>query len=170
MNLNSRGWNFLGAFICYQLLVTALYFQYVDGLEPCPLCIFQRVVVAVMGIILLLNAIHNPSISSISNRIYQILGLLTAIAGIGISGRHVYLQSLPEGEAPACGAPLDYMMDVLPFMEVLQTVLTGAGECAKISWKFWGISMPGWMLIIFIIAALVFGFRLFKAFQQPKPL
>ncbi|NVK22861.1 MAG: disulfide bond formation protein B [Kangiellaceae bacterium] len=168
MNLNTRGWNFLGAFICYQLIVTALYFQYVDGLDPCPLCIFQRVAVLALGIVLLVNALHNPTIHSLANKIYQILGLLAALVGVGIAGRHVYLQSLPEGEAPACGAPLDLMMDVLPFMEVIQSVLTGSGECAKISWQFWGISMPGWMLIIFIIAALVMLMRLVQAFRRPK--
>ena len=168
MNLNTRGWNFLGAFICYQLLVTALYFQYVDGMDPCPLCIFQRVAVFFLGVVLLINAIHNPKIHSIANKTYQILGLVAALIGISISGRHVYLQSLPEGEVPACGAPLDLMMDVLPFLEVLQTVLTGAGECAKVSWRFLGISMPGWMLIIFIVAALIMLLRLIKSFQRPK--
>ena len=69
MNLNNRGWNFLGAFICYQLIVTALYFQYVDGLEPCPLCMFQRAMVIALGGVLLINAVHNPKINSWANRI-----------------------------------------------------------------------------------------------------
>jgi disulfide bond formation protein DsbB len=169
MNLNNRGWNFLGAFICYQLIVTALYFQYVDGLEPCPLCIFQRVMVVALGAILLLNAIHNPKIHSWANRIYQILAILPAIGGIIIAGRHVYLQHLPEDEVPACGAPLETLMDVLPFTQVIQAVLSGDGECAKISWNFLGLSMPEWMLAIFIVATLVIGFRLFKSFVKPKP-
>ena len=39
------------------------------------------------------------------------------------------------------------MMDVLPLHEVLAKVLTGSGECAKVTWEFVGISMPGWVLI-----------------------
>ncbi|GAA4345031.1 hypothetical protein GCM10023150_05070 [Kangiella taiwanensis] len=125
--------------------------------------------VVALGGVLLINAIHNPKIYSWANRIYQILALLPAIGGIIIAGRHVYLQHLPEDEVPACGAPLDAMMDMLPFMEVIQTVLSGDGECAKVSWNFIGLSMPEWMLVIFIIATLVIGFRLFKSFIQPKP-
>jgi len=125
--------------------------------------------VIALGGVLLINAIHNPQINSWANRIYQILALLPAIGGIIIAGRHVYLQHLPEDEVPACGAPLETMMDMLPFTEVIQTVLSGDGECAKISWSFIGLSMPEWMLVIFIIATSVLVFRLFKSFQQPKP-
>lgn len=169
MNLNNRGWNFLGAFICYQLIITALYFQYVDNLDPCPLCIFQRVLVISLGAILLINAIHNPRIHSWANRIYQILALLPAIGGIIVAGRHVYLQHLPADEVPACGAPLGTLMDYFPLFEVIEKVLAGDGECAKINWNFIGLSMPEWMLVIFITATLVLGFRLFRSFQQPKP-
>lgn len=168
MNLTQRGWSFFGAFLCYQLLVTALYFQYVDGLEPCPLCIFQRVVVAGLGVILLLNAIHNPKRESIWTKIYNIIGIIISLIGVGISGRHVYLQNLPESEVPACGAPLELLMDMLPFSEVLNTVLSGAGECAKISWRLWGLSMPTWMLIIFIVAVVVLSVRVIQSFKAPK--
>ena len=130
---------------------------------------FQRAMVIALGGVLLINAVHNPKINSWANRIYQILALLPAIGGIIIAGRHVYLQHLPEDEVPACGAPLETMMDMLPFTEVIQTVLSGDGECAKISWSFIGLSMPEWMLVIFIIATSVLVFRLFKSFQQPKP-
>src|SRR5262249_30579467 len=37
--------------VCAGLIAYALYLQYVDGLEPCPLCVFQRVVVIAMGIV-----------------------------------------------------------------------------------------------------------------------
>jgi disulfide bond formation protein DsbB len=31
--------------------------------------------------------------------------------------------------------------------DVLRKVLTGSGECARITWRFLGLSMPGWVLI-----------------------
>lgn len=168
MNLNTRPLNFLGAFICYQLIVTALYFQYAEYMDPCPLCIFQRVAVISLGAVLLINAIFNPIIQSWFNRILQILGLFWAIAGIVVAGKHVYIQNLPLDEIPECGAPLDMLMDVMPFFEVIQQVLTGDGKCAEINWDWLGISMPGWMLIIFIIATLVMLVRLVQSFQKPK--
>jgi disulfide bond formation protein DsbB len=54
---------------------------------------------------------------------------------------------------PACGASLDFMLKVFALTDVLVKVLTGSGECAKITWRFLGLSMPGWVLI----AALALG-------------
>ena len=48
---------------------------------------------------------------------------------------------------PACGASLDYMLDVFPLTDVLRKVLTGSGECAKLQWSLMGVSMPGWVLL-----------------------
>jgi disulfide bond formation protein DsbB len=61
--------------------------------------------------------------------------------------RHLYIQSLPEGSIPACGASLDFMLKVFSLSEVLVKVLTGSGECAKVTWQFLGLAMPGWVLI-----------------------
>jgi disulfide bond formation protein DsbB len=76
-----------------------------------------------------------------------LLVMLAAGAGAGVAGRHVYIQSQPAGSIPACGATLEYMMDVFPVMYVLRKVLTGSGECAKIDWSFLGLSMPAWVLL-----------------------
>ena len=52
---------FLGGFaISAGLMAAALYFQYVDHLEPCPLCILQRLAVIGVGLILLAGGLHNP--------------------------------------------------------------------------------------------------------------
>ena len=72
---------------------------------------------------------------------------LAALATIGVALRHLYIQSLPEGSVPSCGASLDFMMKIFSLSEVLVKVLTGSGECAKITWRFLGLAMPGWVLI-----------------------
>jgi protein dithiol:quinone oxidoreductase len=64
-----------------------------------------------------------------------------------VSGRHLYIQAQPPGTVPTCGAPLDYMWEVLPAAEVLRKVFTGSGECGRIDWTLLGLSMPGWVLI-----------------------
>jgi disulfide bond formation protein DsbB len=66
---------------------------------------------------------------------------------MGVAGRHLWIQHLPEGAVPACGAGLAYMMQIFPLSDVIRKVLTGSGECAKITWSFLGLSMPGWVLI-----------------------
>ncbi len=162
----SRGFNLFMAFVCHQLLIAAFYFQYVEGMEPCPLCIFQRVAVFVLGIWFLVHGIHKPLSASRWHYFYNIGGLLTSLVGAGIAGRHAYLQSLPADEVPACGPSLDYLVDILPFMELLDVVLKGSGECAKVSWDMWGLSMPTWLLLFFIGCI---GLLLWRIYRNANP-
>ncbi|MCO7226215.1 disulfide bond formation protein B [Pleionea sp. CnH1-48] len=164
--LNSRGFSFLVAFICHDLLVAAYYFQYVEGMEPCPLCIFQRVMVFFVGIIFLAKALHGPQLSSKFQWLYYSLSSIFAGLGAFIAGRHVYLKSLPEDQVPACGPALDYLMEALPFLEVIQEVLHGSGQCAKGDWTLMGLSMPGWMLVIFSGFLLLSLFGLYTRWTQ----
>lgn len=142
---SARGPNMLGALACAGMLGYAFYSQFALNLDPCPLCIFQRVGVAFTGLVFLLAAIHDPR--GFGRKIYGVLILLGALVTIGIAARHVWIQQLPPGTVPACGATLDYMLDVFPLTDVVRKVLTGSGECAAITWRLLGLSMPAWVLI-----------------------
>lgn len=144
--------NLAGFLACAALMAYALFAEHVLGFEPCPLCIFQRVGVIALGVMFLIAALHNPS-SVRGARVYGVLLLVVSAFPGYVAGRHVYIQSLPFGSVPACGASLDYMMDVFPFMTVLRKVLFGAGECQVIDWSFLGLSMPAWVLISVIALA-----------------
>ncbi len=133
---------------CCLLIAFALILQYVMDLEPCPLCILQRVMVIATGLIALTAALHNPRETGI--RIYGGLVAVSAGTGAGVSLRQLWLQSLPEDEVPACGASLDYMLEVFPLTDVLAMVLAGDGTCAEVLATFLGISIPGWTLIAFL--------------------
>ncbi len=152
--LSTRQLNLIGFAACAGLMAYALFAQYVLNLEPCPLCVFQRVAVIALGVVFLLAALYNPG--RISRMIYTLLVLLAGGAGIGVAGRHVWLQNLPPDKVPACGPGLDFMLDTFPFMEVLDIVLSGSGECAVIDWSFLGLSMPAWVLIAVSVLS-VFG-------------
>ena len=80
---------------------------------------------------------------------------LGGMVGIGIAGRHSWLQTLPPDQVPDCGQGLNYMIDTLPFTDVLSQVLRGSGECATIDWTFLGLSMPNWTLVWYIGITLV---------------
>ena len=140
-----RGLNFLGFAVCAALLGYAWYAQAVLHLEPCPLCIFQRVGVAAVAVLFLLAALHGPR--RWGARIYGALLLAGALATMAVAARHLWIQHLPEGAVPACGATLSYMLEVFPVSDVIRKVLSGSGECARISWSFLGLSMPGWVLL-----------------------
>lgn len=153
MKFFRRALNFAGAGACALLLGYAYYAQYFQGYEPCPLCIFQRVAVLGLGIAFLLAALHNPG--DTGARIYAALTGLVAGAGIGVAGRHVYIQSLPAGSVPECGATLDFMLEVFPVMDVIKQVLTASGECGVIDWRFLGLSMPVWVLICVVVLGVI---------------
>jgi protein dithiol:quinone oxidoreductase len=143
--MTSRQGNLLGVAACAGLLGYAYYAQLVLHLEPCPLCIFQRVGVFALGLVFLIAAVHDPV--GWGRRVYASLLALSALATIGVAIRHLYIQSLPEGSVPACGASLDFMLKVFSLSEVLVKVLTGSGECARVTWAFLGLAMPAWVLI-----------------------
>jgi len=145
----------LGFLVCAGLMAWALWLQYGEGLEPCPLCMFQRVAVVAVGIVFLIAALQNPGRTGAA--FYATLTLLTAGAGAAFAARQIWLQALPKDKVPACGMGLSYMMDTLPFMDVVRRVLQGSGECAEKAWVFLGLSIAGWTFVFFasmIVAAI----------------
>jgi len=149
--MTARTANILGFVACAALLAYAYYAQFVMHLEPCPLCIFQRVGVFAIGVLFAFAAAHDPV--GWGRRSYAGLLVLASLVTGGIAVRHLYIQSLPPGTVAACGASLDFMLKVFPLTDVLVKVLTGSGECARVTWRFLGLAMPAWVLI----AALALG-------------
>lgn len=152
---NPRRWfNFIGFFICAGLLSYAYYLQLHVGLEPCPLCIFQRIGVIIVGLLFLLAGIF--SFRGRGARVWAVLLGLVALAGALTSSRHLWLQLNPSDMA-SCGPGLNYMVQMLPLFEVIKRVFIGTGDCGIIQWTFLGLSMPGWTLIWFVLLG-GFGF------------
>ena len=145
---NSRKFFIVIFTICIGLLIFGLYLEHVHGLEACPLCIFQRIAYTVIIFIALIGAIHNPR--NLLQIIYKLLMVISAITGAAIAGRQIWLQHLPPELVPECGPGLDYMFNVFPFREALKMIFTGSGECAEVQWRFIGLSIAEWSLIMFI--------------------
>jgi protein dithiol:quinone oxidoreductase len=145
VSTNRRLINFAGFIACVALLSYAYYSQYKLGLEPCPLCIFQRIGIAALGLVFLIAGLHNPR--GWGAAVYAVLIAAASLSTAGVAIRHLYVQSLPPGAIPACGAPLDVLLKFTPVTEVIRKVLTGSGECSEVNWKFLGLAMPGWVLI-----------------------
>ena len=105
----------------------------------------------------LVGTLHEPG--RIGAWIYSILLFVFAAAGAALATRQVWLQALPKDQVPACGMGLSYMLDTLPFIDVLRRVLEGSGECAEKGWVFLGLSIAGWTLAFFFTIAVA-GFAL----------
>jgi disulfide bond formation protein DsbB len=147
--ISARTGNLAALAACASLMGYALYAQEVLALDPCPLCILQRVAVIVMGLLFLAAGMHNPG--RIGGRVYALLLAAAALLGAAVAGRHVWLQYLPPDKVPACGPGLNYMLEAFPLTEVLKLVLSGSGECAEFKWSFLGLSMPAWVLIVLLL-------------------
>ncbi len=155
----------LGFLAGVGLLGYAYYAQYVLHLEPCPLCIFQRVGIFAITLLFMVAAIHGPK--RWGRKVYAVLIGVAALATIGVAVRQLYIQSLPPGTVSACGASLDFMLKVFPLQDVLVRVLTGSGECAKVDWRLFGLAMPAWVLMA---AVVVGGFGIWANTRRPVPM
>jgi disulfide bond formation protein DsbB len=149
LSFNRRVRNGAGFLACVGLMAYALYAEHVLGLTPCPLCIFQRVAVIVVGLMFLIAALHNPGAKGA--RVYGVLIALAGVAGLIVAGRHIWIQAQPPGTVAACGADLNYLLEIMPLTEVVSKVLTGSGECGKVDWQFLGLSMPYWVFISLVL-------------------
>lgn len=138
------------------------------GLTPCPLCIFQRIGLMIMGGFALISALFNPK-----SRVIRLVLWLGSLAGIGwatvVAGRHVWLQHLPADQVPSCGPGLDYWLDTLPILQVFREVFAGSGECATVDWTFMGLSIPEQSLILFSVLLIAHVLILWRIVRPAVP-
>jgi len=161
-SLSPRQWFFLGFAACVGMELTAVYFQFVLGLEPCPLCITQRLILLVAGTIFLAGAIHNPGRRGM--RVYASIGILTTLLGMGVAVYHFLLQLMPNNELASCGPGASYILKHMALADAIRLFLTGTGDCTQIVWSLFGLSMPFWVALCFagLVGLCIFQFALSK--------
>lgn len=151
----------LGALICAGLLGFGYYLQFARGLEPCPLCILQRLAFMAFGLTFLVGALLGPT--RLGAQLLAGLGLLCAGIGGSVAGRQVWLQSLPADQVPACGPGLDYMVENFPLLKTLSMILRGSGECAENTWQFLNLGIAAWALVWFAVLGTLSIYLLLRA-------
>ena len=146
--------------VCAGLMAFSFYLQFILDLEPCPLCISQRIAMTFLGAVALLAALHNPV--NTGYRVYGGFLALTSLAGVLLASRQIWIQNLPPEQVPACMPSIEYLVDILPFTDILKIMLTGTGDCAEVQWGFLGLTIPSWTLIMFagfVVVGLFESFR-----------
>jgi disulfide bond formation protein DsbB len=151
-NISSRWLYLTGALVVAGLFGSALYLQYVLREDPCPLCMIQRVIFIAIGMMFLTAALHNAG--RISRWIYSSLIALTALGGVAVASRHIWIQHLPKDQVPACGPGLDFMLKHFPMSEVWQELMHGSGECAAKGWTFLGLGLPELSLTWYVLLGM----------------
>jgi len=152
---------FLAVFLaCFGLLGFGLYLQHARHIEPCPLCILQRIAFIAICVTALVAAIHNPKGHGWA--MYGGLLVFFSVLGGGVAAWQVYLQHSPPNQVLECGPGLNYMLDVLPLTKVLPMIFKGSGGCAEVTWTFLGLSIAQWALGWFILFVLVGATAIFR--------
>lgn len=153
MSLASSRLSFILGFLFAVFgMAAALYLEHVVGLSACPLCIVQRICLIGFGLVCLIAAVHRPAL--VGRRAYSLGALLFVLAGGAVAWRQIWLQTQPPESLPSCLPSLEYMLDALPFQEIVRLFLHGTAECAEVGWTFLHLSIPEWSLLMFIGLAL----------------
>jgi disulfide bond formation protein DsbB len=146
--VQARTWFLSGFLACIGMELAAIYFQFVLKLEPCPLCITQRLIVFCLALVFLGGALHNPGFGGI--RIYAGLAAIFSLAGASVAAYHFVIQILPHEELASCGPGATYILEHFKLADVFRLFLTGTGDCTEVVWTFLGLSMPFWVGLNFI--------------------
>ena len=141
--------NILGAIMAFVMIISALAIQLTFNLEPCPLCITQRIIFIVIGALFILFALLP------SNNKYIKLSHLISILGAGLVGvifsiRHILIQAKIIEIPAECGIDLDYMFENFPLTEAVNLLFKGTGDCSEIDWTLFGVTLPQMALLGYI--------------------
>lgn len=154
-----RTLNLIAFLLCFGMIVMAAYLQFSKGLEPCPLCVVQRFIVIILGIVFLIGFLHKSGREGWV-RFHGFLVLFLSGAGAAAAGRQVYLQTLPPNQLPPCAPNLSYILEKLSWPDAIKFLLRGTADCAQVKWTLLSLSIPEWTLGFFVLLALL-GFYWF---------
>ena len=165
--LNNRTIYFAIAVLATISIAYAFYAEFYQHIEPCPLCIVQRVIIGVIAILAFIFAIHNPQ--NFISKIYSIVLIAISTFEIKTAVHHQWLMNLPPEQQPlSCGMPLSVLFKKVPLNSFLHTVLQGDAECSKVTWVIFGITPPIALIILCSTTILLCLIILFR--KKPTPL
>ncbi len=136
-----------GSLLCFTSLAIAyFYFQQYVGLPPCPLCILDRIIIGLLGVIFLLLAFSNLVI-------IKLLGLVTVAAGLAVGGRHVWLERFAHSDSSSVACAPGGAQDVI---EWVTAAFIGVSDCSVVYWSIWGFSIADLTLALYVVLTLIF--------------
>ncbi|VVO07630.1 disulfide bond formation protein B [Pseudomonas fluorescens] len=146
---------FFMAFIAGALaLGVSYYLEYAVGLQPCGLCLLQRISLALLTGVCLMASVHGPG--RFGTFMYWLLGLCCSLAGTVTALRQVLLQSDPVQRLSSCVPNLADLFANTPWLFVVRQMFEGTTECVHISWTLFDLSIPEWSLLFFV-AMMILG-------------
>ncbi len=150
----------LGMGVCLvSLAVAYLFMERYLLLEPCPLCILDRIVVGVMAMIFLALALLGPERRKTCLILLSVNGFVLGL-GFLFAGRHIYLENRPLDDMPVnC---LSGHAVAKGLVEIIEKAFDANADCGIISWEFLGLSISSQVLILFIGIAILLVTQLYS--------
>jgi len=153
--LNNRHVFSVFLLITLVLLAEGLVLQHFKGQAPCPLCVIQRAGFVLIGLIALVALLRQPQQRGAAA--YFAALALTALAGLGVAVRHVWLLHHPKF---GCGIDvLEEFVNKLPTAKLLPWLFHASGECTAPREPVLGLQIPEWSVIwysLMLLAAIFF--------------
>lgn len=162
----ARTWLLAGFLSCVAMELSAAYFQFVLKLEPCPLCITQRLILFALALVFLTGTLHNSGDRGV--RVYMLLAAFFSLAGASVATYHFLIQILPHEELASCGPGASYILEHFSLADSIRLFLTGTGDCTQVVWTFLGLSMPFWVGLSFLGLLALCLWRFFLAAPIPS--
>jgi len=128
---------------CVLMLAFGLYLQHVVGLEPCPMCIVQRYALVLVALFTGLAAIFRSRPL-----------LVSAVGGAYTAASQSWLQWYPP-EVVSCGRDLYGMIETFPLKRALPMIFRGGGDCSKVDWSLFGLTLANWSFVAFVVLSLL---------------
>lgn len=161
---NPKPWLALIVAVVILSMAGALYFQYVLQLEPCPLCVLQRVAIIGVGVFAALGLVASRARGQ---SIAIVLAIVFALTGAGIAGWHSWILAFPP-EALSCGRPFQWFHEDFPLAVWLPKLFAGEGDCLAVDWTFFGLAIPHLSLIAFVLLLILAALAVRQAWRQPR--
>lgn len=144
------------------LLLGALAFQYIGGLAPCPLCLWQRYPHVAVLLVAGFAVLFAPPRARVW--LLALCGVILLV-GAGIAMFHVGVEQKWWEGLPTCSGAVD--MTRLSPEEMRKMIMSGPpARCDAVAWSLFGISMAGYNFLI-SLALAVFALRAALRLRKP---
>ena len=134
-----------------SVLIAAVYFQYVIGLAPCKLCVWQRfphVFAIIIGALILFN----PKFKLVGS----LSALIAILVGTSLAGYHAGIEAKFWPGPKTCSGLMN-IKELTPELFLQKILTTKVIRCDEIPWSFLNISMAGWNLVISFFLTIIWG-------------
>ena len=140
---SSRTILLLIAIVSLGLIGEALYLQHVKDMLPCPLCVIQRYLFLAVAVFALGGALAGKV------HLGAGLGLLAALGGLGVVGKHLYVLAHPGF---SCGIdPMETVLNKIPTATMMPWAFRADGLCEAATDTLFGLNVPQWSAVWFVI-------------------